>query len=64
MNNLAMIGMDAVLSDFKNLDSENVKLSGNGWGCWQHVIVGVLTLAQHWTNTKVSTVEVLLLAQR
>ena len=28
------------------------------------VIVGVLTLAQHWTNTKVSTVEVLLLAQR
>ena len=37
---------------------------GNGWSCWQHVIVGVLTLAQHWTNTKVITVEVLLLAQR
>ena len=32
--------------------------------CWQHVIVGVLTLAQHWSNSKVSTVEVLLLAQR
>ena len=37
---------------------------GNGWSCWQHVIDGVLTLTQHWTNTKVSTVEVLLLAQR
>ena len=37
---------------------------GNGWSCWQHVIVGVLTLAQHWSNTKVSTVEVQLLAQR
>ena len=31
---------------------------GNGWSCWQHVIVSVLTLAQHWTNTQVSTVEV------
>ena len=28
------------------------------------LIVGVLTLAQHWTNSKISTVEVLLLAQR
>ena len=37
---------------------------GNGWSCWQHVIVGVLTLAQHGTNTQVSTVEVRLLAQR
>ena len=31
-----------------------------GWSCWQHVIVGVLTLA---LNTKVATVEVLFLAQ-
>ena len=27
-------------------------------------IFGVLTLTQHWFNTQVSTVEVLLLAQR
>ena len=31
---------------------------GNGWSCWQRIIVGVLTLAQHGSNTKVSTVEV------
>ena len=34
----------------------------NGWVCWQHVIVGLLTLTQHWSNTTDSTVEVLLLA--
>ena len=36
----------------------------SGWSCWQHGTVGVLTLTQHWTKTKVSTTEVLLLAQR
>ena len=36
----------------------------NGWSCGRHVIVRVLTLTQHWSNTKDSTVEVLLLAQR
>ena len=33
-----------------------------GWSCWQRVIVCMLTLAHHRNNTKVSTVEVLLLA--
>ena len=37
---------------------------GYGWSCWQYDIVGVLTLAQHWSNTTVSTVKELLLAQR
>ena len=32
--------------------------------CWQQVIVELLTLAQHWSNTKVSTIVVLLLIQR
>ena len=36
---------------------------GMGWSCMQHVVVGVLTLAKRRTNTKVWTVEVLLLAQ-
>lgn len=36
---------------------------GNGLCCWQPVIVGVLTLAQLWSNTDVSTVVVLLLSQ-
>ena len=36
---------------------------GNGLICWQPVIVGVLTMAQLWTNTDVSTVVVLLLSQ-
>ena len=27
-------------------------LLGNGWSCWQHVIVGVLTLAQHCPTLK------------
>ena len=38
-----------------------------GWWlelCCQHVTVAMLTLVQHWTNTKVLTVEALLLAQR
>ena len=39
------------------------KLS-NGLSCGRHVIVRVLALTQHWSSTKVSTVEVLLLAQR
>ena len=44
------------------------QIASNRWAnvgyrsCRQHVIVGVMTLAQQWTNTKVSTVEVLLLA--
>ena len=37
---------------------------GNGWSCWQRVIVGVLTLPQHSTNTKVSTVDSLFLVRR
>ena len=24
----------------------------NGWSCWQHIIVGVLTLAQHWSKSR------------
>ena len=36
---------------------------GKGGSCWQHVVVGVLKLAEHWSNTKVSTVDWLLLAQ-
>ena len=36
---------------------------GNGLICWQPVIVGVLTMAQLWSNTDVSTVVVLLLSQ-
>ena len=36
---------------------------GMGWSCMQHVVVGVLILAKRRTNTKVWTVDVLLLAQ-